>query len=609
LSDKSDGMETTECNGGISPAGFKLHDGRLMFPTMKGVAVIDPKALKASSSSFYPIFLEELVVDGQPLQFNSSLVLPATAHRIEFRYAALNYSHPEKVKYRCMVVGFDKNWVDCESHRSVFYTNIPYGDYVFKVMASNESGQWSEASSLSVKFNITSPFYRTYGFYLLVSLILFLLLFNGAYNFIGRYQRNRLELLVAKRTDELEQKMVIQEQMRKELEVTNHDLVVAKEKAEESDRLKGAFLANMSHEIRTPMNGILGFSELLDDEELSASDRKKFLGIISRNGKQLLTVINDILDISKLDFNQLILSKTSFNINMLLDSLFLFIDKERLRLGKSGIRIELEKGVEDDKCIIFTDEMRFTQILNNLVGNALKFTNTGIIKIGYRPEGENLLFFVQDTGKGIAIDKQEIIFDRFRQEEERDTRTFGGTGLGLSISKGLVELLGGTIWVVSEPGQGSVFYFTVPGFLLKQPLVPKSVVNPVKIVPDFKGRKILIVEDVYSNFELIEFIIHKSHPEIIYAEDGMKAIACCHSDPEIELILMDIRMPVMDGYEATREIRKFRPDIPIIALTAHAFTEEKIRSIEAGCNDFISKPIEKDKLMAVLIRFLNDKLY
>jgi len=240
------------------------------------------------------------------------------------------------------------------------------------------------------------------------------------------------------------------------------DLVAALEKAEESDKLKTAFLSNMSHEIRTPMNGILGFSELLDDDNLTSEERRKFLDIINTNGHHLLSIINDILDIARIDSNQLIVNNTDFNLHQMLDDIWVSYENSKISMGKEHIIFQLEKDLDDDNCTINCDDVRLRQILYNLLGNALKFTKTGFIKFGYKHLDGMLQFYVQDTGKGISLENQSLVFERFRQEEETYTRQFGGTGLGLSISKKLVELLGGEMWLESEQGVGATFYFTIP---------------------------------------------------------------------------------------------------------------------------------------------------
>lgn len=381
----------------------------------------------------------------------------------------------------------------------------------------------------------------------------------------------------------------------------------AKEKAEESDKLKTAFLANMSHEIRTPMNGILGFAELLDDNTLTQERRREFISIISSSSKQLLTVINDIIDISKIESGQLIISNVRFNLNELLHKVLVTFENIKSNTGKSQIKLILEEGFEDVDSNVMCDDVRLNQVLYNLLGNALKFTGTGLVKFGYRHEEGKLLFYVQDSGKGIPADKQSFIFERFRQVEESNTRQFGGTGLGLSISKGLVELMGGTLWVSSEENKGSTFCFTLPDNIrtLSQPRVLEQQLP--NYAGNFKGATILVAEDILSNFNMIQIMLQKTGATLLYAEDGSQAVNICRDQAQIDLVLMDIQMPEMNGYEATQEIRKFRPHLPVIALTAYAFEEDRRRVIEAGCTDFLAKPIDKEGLIAKLSKFLQEE--
>jgi PAS domain S-box-containing protein len=373
------------------------------------------------------------------------------------------------------------------------------------------------------------------------------------------------------------------------------DLMIALDKAEESDKLKTAFLSNMSHEIRTPMNGILGFSELLDDDDLSAEERRKFLDIINTNGHHLLSVINDILDIAKIDSDQLIINKIPFNLHFLLGELLVSYENNKIVMGKEQITFLIEKDLPDDNCIIICDETRLRQILYNLLSNALKFTKSGYIKFGYRHLDGKLEFFVQDTGKGISPAHQSIIFERFRQEEETYTRQFGGTGLGLSISKKLVELLGGEMWLVSEQGSGSTFYFTIPYTVsVKNKDIEKK--NRHLLDVHLKNKTILIVDDDQYNQALFEFYLEPTGAQLLFAEDGKDAVEKSQAHSEINLVLMDIKMPVLNGLDATKEIRKFNQQVPIIAITAYVLAVDRLLCTEAGCNEFISKPIDADEL-------------
>jgi len=387
---------------------------------------------------------------------------------------------------------------------------------------------------------------------------------------------------------------------RKKIEET---LIKAKENAEESDRLKTAFLNNMSHEIRTPLNAILGFTELLDDETLSKEERKQYINIINDNSLQLLSIISDIIDISKIQSNQLTLNADSFNLHDLLDELFITFEQEMILKGKSDIKLVLEQAFDKNNSTILSDDARIKQILNNLLSNALKFTKSGFIKFGYQTIDGKLQFFVRDSGKGIAKEKQSIIFERFRQEEDTYTREFGGTGLGLSISKGLVKLLGGDMWLVSDEGIGTTFFFTIP-YNTEKPkkAVPKNGISYDDEDTQIKGLKILIVEDNKSSEMLLARIVKKYCKETFVAITGAEAVEACLQHPDIDLVLMDIQMPGMNGYFATREIRKFNKDVIIIAQTAYALEGDREKALEAGCNDYIPKPIDQALLREIVYR-------
>lgn len=376
------------------------------------------------------------------------------------------------------------------------------------------------------------------------------------------------------------------------------DLVKAKEKAQESDRLKSAFLANMSHEIRTPMNHILGFINMLNDADLTEEERGEYIEIVNTSGHHLLQLINDILDIAKIEAGQMVLRKEKFNLHALLHELHASFKINPDLLEKGQVNLYLENSVLLEKNIT-SDAGRIKQVLTNLLSNAIKFTHRGSISFGYQQDNEGTLtFFVKDTGIGVLPEARDKIFERFKQADDSDTRQYGGTGLGLSISKGLIELLGGRIYFESEVGKGSTFYFTIPNVVAKK----TPIVNPS--VAGEKQHTILVAEDDDFNFRLLRQMIKSLNFNILRAVNGIDAVQLAATHPEIELILMDIKMPHMDGYEATRLIKAERPNLPIIAQTAHAMSGDKERTMEAGCNDYISKPLNKQTLFALIAKYI-----
>ncbi len=383
------------------------------------------------------------------------------------------------------------------------------------------------------------------------------------------------------------------------------ELKRAKEKAEESDKLKTAFLANMSHEIRTPMNAIVGFSELLNDSDMDSQTRKGFIDLINQNSKLLLRLIEDIIDIAKIESDQLRIVKSTCQISQIFDDLKNNYSNFLKEKGIENIEFVVVKGIAGDNFSILSDPYRFKQIMNNLISNAIKFTKKGVVEIGYRSyDDDNVLFYVKDSGIGLPPNKAEVIFERFRQAEESSTKEYGGTGLGLTISKKLVELLGGSIWVESEVNKGSVFYFTLPNVPVVKTIEVKP--KPVKQEAfDWSGKTILVVEDEESNFELVEATLFQTKVKILHAVNGKEAVEMCRQRDDINVVLMDMRMPVMNGYEATRIIKAERPDLPVISLTAYAMAEDRQKSIQAGCDDYISKPILPRKFIETINKYMD----
>lgn len=380
----------------------------------------------------------------------------------------------------------------------------------------------------------------------------------------------------------------------------------AKRKAEESDRLKSLFLSNMSHEIRTPMNAIVGFAEMLQDTDLNREQKNRFLDVIIKSGDNLLRLINDIIDISKIEAGQLKFDYSDCLVNEMISDLETYFKQELVRQKKQHLNLYVQFGHPESDFALQTDCTRLKQILNNLIGNAVKFTDDGFIEFGYQIKSGSIEFFVRDSGIGIAADKQKLIFERFGQVQEAISRNLSGTGLGLTISKNLVEMLGGAIWVDSIPGEGSTFFFSLPLRLGKRHISKEKqeTGDDVKQAFNLEGKTILIVEDVDTNYFYLSSLLQKMNCKIQRANNGLKAIEIAKKDISIDLILMDIELPVLDGYKATQEIKKFRPDLPIIAQTAFAMMGERERSREAGCNDYIAKPIRKEELISTLRKYV-----
>ncbi|MCK5822658.1 MAG: response regulator, partial [Bacteroidales bacterium] len=382
----------------------------------------------------------------------------------------------------------------------------------------------------------------------------------------------------------------------------NEELKEAKEKAEESDRLKSAFLTNMSHEIRTPMNGILGFAELLKDPEIKSKERKLFLEVIEKSGIQLLSIINDIIDISKIETGQIEIRHNKICINDLLHELCAFFKP----IVKDGVKSNCFTELPDDQSNIYTDKTKVTQILTNLINNAIKFTEKGHINIGYTLKSNYIEFYVEDTGIGIKPEAQELIFERFRQAETDNSTLYSGTGLGLSISKAYVEFLGGKIWLESKVNKGSTFYFVIPK---DEAIQVDNDTHENMIIEEIKNEKIekktiLVAEDNDVNYMYVCALLSEIDVEIVRAFDGKEAVDLVKSNPAIDLVLMDIKMPIMNGFEATREIKKFKKELPIIAVTAYALHEDRDRAIKEGCNDYLAKPFSKIQLIKLIRKYV-----
>ncbi|MFH1121618.1 MAG: PAS domain S-box protein [Bacteroidota bacterium] len=377
------------------------------------------------------------------------------------------------------------------------------------------------------------------------------------------------------------------------------ELKVAKEKAEESDRLKTAFLQNISHEIRTPLNGILGFSELLIQEWTSPEERIEYNEAIQISGKRLIEIVSNVLDISIIETGQVILNPERINLNTLLIDLYNFYHTQALQ---KGLQLNFEPGCIDNLCEITADPFRINQVMTNLLNNAIKYTKIGEINFGYRFGKAEIIFSVSDTGIGIDSAHHHRIFTRFYQAEHSSARSYEGAGLGLSISQGLVQAMGGQIWFESEPGAGSTFSFSIP--------IPVAEANElsgkqqaeenIKTVNDI----VLIADDDDTSYLLLMTTLKKRKVGIMRAETGSEAVELIKKHENIRMVLMDVKMPEMNGLEATRIIKSLKPSLPVIIQTAYAFSDDIDEAFAVGCDEYLSKPIASDQLNQIYIKYL-----
>jgi len=396
--------------------------------------------------------------------------------------------------------------------------------------------------------------------------------------------------------------IALNEELEKSLETINkinQDLVISKARAEESNTLKSAFLNNLSHEIRTPMNAIIGFTELLKDKDPESMD--EYIRIIQANGNYLLRIINDILDISHIETGQIVLYKKSCSLRKIFNDIE---SNTRVVLASKTkfIQTHFTLEIPEEEDLVLMDEIRFSKVINHLMSNAVKFTERGLISLKVRMENHILDIAIKDTGIGISADKLPVIFERFRQAEESVTRSHEGIGLGLSIAKGICELMGGHISVSSEPGKGTEFRLSIP---MEAGRYNGQISSETPRKHVLTGKTLLIAEDIESNFNLIKAYLQDTEITLIRAKNGVEAISRFIENRDISLILMDIKMPDMSGYDATEAIRKMDKKIPIIAHTAYASPNDYESSLNAGCSDYLPKPYSREEFINMLRKHLS----
>jgi signal transduction histidine kinase/ligand-binding sensor domain-containing protein/CheY-like chemotaxis protein len=664
--DVADGLLSNEFN---YVSVLNIRDNILFFGGKSGFNFFDPSGI-VDNQRIPPVYFtsmrifSEEIRPNQPngvlnnhINFTDKITLSHKQTVFSVGFAALNFTNPQKNQYSYMLEGFDDDWIYLGNRHEITYTSLDPGRYFLRVRGSNSDGIWNEEGAL-LQIVINPPWWKSWWFRILayISAVAILLAF---YIFRLRFydlQKKKLMVLVRERTFQLEDVAVALEEkqeeinsqneklvtQRNELEQSNKllteqkiqildqnkeldlhrnrletlidertkELIEAKNKAEESDRLKSSFLANLSHEIRTPLNAILGFSSLLGEKNLNVAEKEEYNRIIQGSSNNLLDLINDILDISKIEAGQLELDMRQVLIDDLINTvtgIFEMFMKREDSGSKKQVQLMVAVNPELRKMQIIADQLRITQVLTNLINNAIKFTSRGFIEIGcYKKPGEEILeFYVKDTGIGIKEANQDLVFERFRKLEDDRIRLHRGTGLGLAISRQLVNLMGGIMRLESSYGEGSTFYFTIP-------LIAAGLGKPAEkdgeipgVLPDFKNSRIIVAEDEISNFNYISTLLTDAGAEVLHASTGNEVLQLLENNIGIDLILMDIKMPTMNGIEALHALRKKGFKVPVIAQTAYALADEVVKLKMEGFDEYISKPIQRETLYAVMQKCLS----
>ncbi|MDQ8202970.1 two-component regulator propeller domain-containing protein [Pelagicoccus sp. SDUM812003] len=672
-----EGMDTYDSGDGLSDNAFyaraaiKSSDGRLMFGMKNGVTYFRPEEIE--DNTYAPqVWITDFKVSNQSLKVDPDGEGNGTIQRsiweldkvtldydqkvISIHFVALNFIQSHKNEYAYRLLGFDDDWNLVGSRREATYTNLNPGNYVFEVKASNNDGYWNETPR-SLGIVVTPPFWGTLWFRLssgimVVALPIFLAMLR-----LHRVKRQRAKLasIVEERTrdlrssnEKLESAYQLLEKNQHQITVQNQELIThrenlelmvsqrtreledAKEKAERSDRLKSAFLANMSHEIRTPMNAIVGLLEILRLESIDDEERRRYNDVIKQSSNTLLTLIDDILDLSRIESGEATIQLRNCDIDEICDELYSLYKYVAEKESEGAIRLELirngESGLRRDEGerLIASgfDPVRLKQILTNLLSNAIKFTEKGVVSFGYNSQVVDgtlrLEFFVSDTGIGIPDMHLDKVFDRFHKVEDYGDKVYRGTGLGLTISQRLVEMMSGRIFVASKLGKGTRFSVRFDRALEEgRPLdspASTSVVRPASLreggAESIDGSlsevSLLVVEDEEPNYLVISKFLERSEARLDWARDGEEARRL-FSERSYDLVLLDVKMPIMDGYEVLEYIRSTDTEIPVVMQTAYAMESDRQKAFREGASDFIAKPFSEDSLVASIQRCLRQR--
>jgi len=607
-----DGLQGTEFNGG---AYYKTGNGEMFFGGSYGFNTFYPSGVKENPHQPALVlnvsknFKEIAVIDASSSK-DKEIRLSSKDEPISFRFAALDYLNPQQNQYAYMLEDFDKDWVNCGSNRTVNYTHIDPGHYVFRVKGSNSDNVWNEAG-ISVKLVVVPMIWETTWFKLLIGLIGFIVFILVYRSWVMARQRKTLELQVAEKT--------------KELRVSTENAREMAHRAENANQAKSRFLTNISHEIRTPISGIIGLTDLILQASLPEPQQSNFT-MIKKSAHQLMEVLDDILDFSKIEAGQLNLDYIPFELPPLLNEVK---DHVYPQVERKGLKFNvfIHENVPD---ALIGDSQRLRQVLLNLVGNAVKFTERGSVAVSVQmAQGKEytLHFSISDTGIGIPVERQQYIFESFTQVNGSMSRKHTGTGLGLAIARQLLELMKGKIWLESQPNRGSTFHFTLPFQRREDQQQPeitgktgaeKTTSKQEKDEMEETNRlmshlsrlkpkvRILVVEDNPINRKVAVKHIQLVKIPVDAVEDGYLAVEAVKKE-KYDLILMDVQMPKMDGLTATKTIRQElkMKDIVIVAMTAHAMKEDKQECLDAGMNDYITKPFKPTELYRFLLKWLS----
>lgn len=631
---RNDGLHSRDF---LTRSSHRDQNGRLYFGGINGVTTFEPKQIHDSEYSPAPIITgitnlknPNWEPDSPPYVQDNELEFTYQNNSFTIDFITLNYNSPDSLNYKYQLVGFDSNWSQPKPNTQATYTNLPPGDYTFTVKAANSDAVWSDTNS-SLAFSIVPPFWTTTWFRLAAALTATSLLFGIHRLRIRtiRIQKETLKKTVDSRTHELANANEVLAAQREEIQCQNEELIankveletrvetrtkelkIALAEAQRADKLKTSFLENMSHEIRTPMNAIIGFLSVMQQNKHSEKENKEFFRIINSSSDSLLTLIDDILDLSTLESGNATFEPQPVALAPLFSDLEAAHRRLALDTGKTHLSIIFEEPPSDFEkgAVAELDPTRIRQILSNLLSNAAKFTETGTIRFGYKVsiesnDSKRLYCYVSDTGRGIAVDDQERIFERFRKVETDRSRLYRGTGLGLAITKNLVELMGGEIGVSSVLDEGSHFSLWIP-FTSSEEEVDKTRALTQIDTNKTEGMRILVAEDEDPNFEYIRMVIQSSSKSIDRANDGAEALSLAKKSV-YDVILMDLKMPQLDGLEVTRELRKGGNRTPILVQTAHVRADTQLECLNAGANLVLRKPFSPEELQAAITESMQE---